>query len=535
MRSLRSLWVVAPSLLGACSVINAPGEINPGTSSSGGGGTGATGGGGSGGATTTTTTSTGGGSTTTVEPVCGDGKVTGAEACDDDNTVAGDGCSSKCEVEAGYTCTDALEELSICTKLCGNGILDADEECDDKDQGDTNPAPGDQDFCTATCIFKEFDIEAGMAAAAHNDFPTVGFRRDKDSGGVDSGTFLVLWHSATLNKLQGRQYKFDGTYLKGTAAVDIAVTPNPDSSGHRICTASTNRSLIFWRDATDKKVYSRKIESNGMTTDPVATAIVNPEANPSCAATGGGTFITATTAKIGALTDISLQAFTSFAAPSGGAVDVGDTLAKNNTAAWGLPMSFMTAWVVDPAGNGVIVGQLLDTNGVPLGGDSFFTLSAVDDVAPREPYGERIGMMDQAALVYTRDSLPDGAGATYREAVLRIFQTPGNGSAPFIVTADTNPQSQPRIAANPGNGKLVVVWTAAATGGENVFYRVFDQTGAALTAEKVASDSPLGQQTVPSVTVDPMTGDVVVVWDNFIPNSGKPHKVSAKILPGLLK
>ena len=31
--------------------------------------------------------------------VCGDGKITGNEACDDGNTADGDGCSAKCEVE----------------------------------------------------------------------------------------------------------------------------------------------------------------------------------------------------------------------------------------------------------------------------------------------------------------------------------------------------------------------------------------------------------------------------------------------------
>ena len=37
--------------------------------------------------------------------VCGDGGVT--EACDDGNYVGGDGCSTRCEIEAGYLCTGA--------------------------------------------------------------------------------------------------------------------------------------------------------------------------------------------------------------------------------------------------------------------------------------------------------------------------------------------------------------------------------------------------------------------------------------------
>jgi fibro-slime domain-containing protein len=37
--------------------------------------------------------------------ICGDGLVLGSEACDDGNAVSGDGCSSDCKIEAGFTCT----------------------------------------------------------------------------------------------------------------------------------------------------------------------------------------------------------------------------------------------------------------------------------------------------------------------------------------------------------------------------------------------------------------------------------------------
>ena len=40
-------------------------------------------------------------------PVCGDGVIEGTEQCDDGNTVNGDGCSSTCQVESGFTCNGA--------------------------------------------------------------------------------------------------------------------------------------------------------------------------------------------------------------------------------------------------------------------------------------------------------------------------------------------------------------------------------------------------------------------------------------------
>ena len=59
--------------------------------------------------------------------VCGDGVRTTAEACDDNNTLAGDGCSALCEVEVGFACVSSLQfgsgvgGLDACSPVCGDG------------------------------------------------------------------------------------------------------------------------------------------------------------------------------------------------------------------------------------------------------------------------------------------------------------------------------------------------------------------------------------------------------------------------------
>src|SRR5262249_14785911 len=60
--------------------------------------------------------------------LCGDGVVQNGESCDDSNTNDNDGCSSTCLTEGGWTCTG---QPSVCTHNCGNGVLDAGENCDD--------------------------------------------------------------------------------------------------------------------------------------------------------------------------------------------------------------------------------------------------------------------------------------------------------------------------------------------------------------------------------------------------------------------
>jgi cysteine-rich repeat protein len=97
------------------------------------------------------------------ETVCGDGIVVAdaGEECDDGNVSSFDGCDPQCHIEAGFVCTttpsgdvpdtaapiagDPLP-LSECTSVCGDGIEVADEQCDD---GSAN-GPG-YGSCSSEC------------------------------------------------------------------------------------------------------------------------------------------------------------------------------------------------------------------------------------------------------------------------------------------------------------------------------------------------------------------------------------------------
>jgi cysteine-rich repeat protein len=67
--------------------------------------------------------------------------------CDDGGTTAGDGCDASCAVETDWSCTAGdSTTASVCTKICGNGIVGNPLAgyCDD---GDTNNGDG----CSSTC------------------------------------------------------------------------------------------------------------------------------------------------------------------------------------------------------------------------------------------------------------------------------------------------------------------------------------------------------------------------------------------------
>lgn len=88
-------------------------------------------------------------------PVCGDAQVGFSEECDDGNLVGGDGCSATCEVEPGFTCTTLTIEggivVSSCTANpagCGDATRDVGEQCDDG-----NLVSGDG--CSTTCLVED--------------------------------------------------------------------------------------------------------------------------------------------------------------------------------------------------------------------------------------------------------------------------------------------------------------------------------------------------------------------------------------------
>ena len=92
---------------------------------------------------------------------CGDGTQCGAEDCDDGNDDDCDGCSSLCELEPGLLCGDFIlrgdcgeecdpPEAGVCTEsctiapVCGNGVIEDDQECDDGNDDDC-------DACSNRC------------------------------------------------------------------------------------------------------------------------------------------------------------------------------------------------------------------------------------------------------------------------------------------------------------------------------------------------------------------------------------------------
>ena len=141
----------------------------------------------------------------TIEALCGNGILDAGEGCDDGNTANGDGCSSVCQVEPrcgdgnldpGEECDDGNNLdgdgcSATCTlqSFCGDGTVDPGEQCDDGNQVDG-------DGCSSTCVLDgNYD---GDADVDRNDLTILMSYRDMpasecpacdlDGDGIDHGT-----------------------------------------------------------------------------------------------------------------------------------------------------------------------------------------------------------------------------------------------------------------------------------------------------------------------------------------------------------
>ena len=90
--------------------------------------------------------------------VCGNGKRDAGEICDDGNVIDNDGCDASCKLSLGEACTASAQcDSGACDRLesntcepanvCGNGVIDAGEGCED---GATVAGDG----CGPTCLLE---------------------------------------------------------------------------------------------------------------------------------------------------------------------------------------------------------------------------------------------------------------------------------------------------------------------------------------------------------------------------------------------
>ncbi len=132
---------------------------------------------------------------------CGNGIVEGMEECDDANLDAGDGCGGNCAVEEGWACAG---QPSVCAELCGNGTLDAGEQCDSAALGGQTCESLGQGYvggtlaCASNCTFNTAGCElptcgnGALDAGEQCDGVLLGGQTCETVGSYVGGSLLCL-------------------------------------------------------------------------------------------------------------------------------------------------------------------------------------------------------------------------------------------------------------------------------------------------------------------------------------------------------
>jgi cysteine-rich repeat protein len=182
-----------------------------------------------------------------VTAVCGDGVVEGNEECDDGGTAAGDGCAPNCQREplCGDGFVDDPEECddggtaagdgcaADCQReqLCGDGFVDDPEECDD---GGTAAGDGCAADCTVEPRCGDGTVDAGEECDDGNDES-----EDGCSAACHAEPCLVLtpmqtaWVRSLLTVQRGK--KSDRLSLVGDFGLPMKVANlGPSTAGVRL-------------------------------------------------------------------------------------------------------------------------------------------------------------------------------------------------------------------------------------------------------------------------------------------------------------
>ena len=114
-------------------------------------------------------------------PNCGNGELTKDEACDDGNTVSGDGCANNClSVEPGFSCVTPGKPCRPVAR-CGDGLVVFPEQCDD---GNKVNGDGCSDACKIEIGWK---CDGSPSACSHT---TCGDKKIEGAEGCDDGNSM---------------------------------------------------------------------------------------------------------------------------------------------------------------------------------------------------------------------------------------------------------------------------------------------------------------------------------------------------------
>jgi cysteine-rich repeat protein len=480
MARLAWILVVAAPTVAACSILNAPDEVESGV------GTG------------------GGSSSSTGDPQGGSG---------------GSGASGSSTGGSGGTGGAPPAE-------CQNGVLEAGEDCDDG-----NDETGDA--CSPQCAITQFDVEVDPTLG--NEWPGVGT--------IGNGGFYVAWRwrGVPVYEIRGRAFSKTGKRLQANALKlsngnpgQSRVGTNPDGRSI-VAFQNFDSTLVAYHVVEPDGVPA----PGGEKTINLSTA----DSLISVGANDDGRFaLTWYQYNSGlAITECMVRTFDASGSlfDTGPTKSLGTVAGGGYPGVWGLKDTFVVSFDT-PGGN--LGSWMIDGLGISQDPPGIFETGNGGDVQPNlNPQGVWVGPDNQYIAVFEQHRTINGAG---KQRILKApFDAPGDAAdLSTLVSSEHRRELNSRVARHQ-SGRFIVVWVdedpldTLPENGARIMARIFQPNGNPAGQEVQVSEDSKGFQTWPGVAVN-ADGDAMIVWDSNggddpVP-TGEPFKISGKIYPRLL-
>jgi len=457
-------------------------------------------------------------------PVCGNGVVEPTETCDDGSTLAGDGCGPTCLFE-----------------ICGNGYVDVGEACDD---GNTI----DGDGCSADCLSDETcgngyvdaalgegcdDGNAvdwdGCTGCAVSEFQVNTYTPNSQRWPVvamaPDGRFVVVWHSwgaqdGSQGGVFGQRFDSSGNPVGGEFQVNTYT--HSDQNYPDVAMAADGRFVVVWesrdQDGSYGGVYGQAYSVLGVPLGgeiQVNTYTLGAQGGGRVTMAADGSFfvVWASEDQDGSGYGVYGRRYDSSASPLGGELQINTHTNDDQFAGRVATTTDGRTLVVwesyDYAGgNGGLYGQWYDAGGSPSGGGVFVTVPAMEGVMA-------MAMAADGSFVTVReDGLLDG---DLKGIGCQWFSSTGSPLGPYfqVNTYTTGQQRFPDVGMAP-DGRFVVVWTSADQDGSGagVYGQRYDTSGSTMGGEFRVNTCTLNHQWSPKVAIAD-DGSFVVAWTSY--------------------
>lgn len=264
-------------------------------------------------------------------PLCGNGVLAAPEACDDGNSVNGDGCSATCAVEAGYTCTNSTPSTpSTCTRLCSGTPTWSSY------LGGTALQTTEYYYCPTAVTWANAQSNCTSVASGWDLTKiaggTAGFSATQENAHISNVTTATLWIGLNDTATEGvYQWVSDGSTL---GAYNDWETGQPDNSGSGAgsdCSAMLDSPSGTWDDLECTTTLGYVCEGpprcgNGVLASPEGCDdgnLVNGDGCSAACAIESGFGCTPTNPSVcSVITSIALDSLIAYANPTGSGVIV---------------------------------------------------------------------------------------------------------------------------------------------------------------------------------------------------------------------